>query len=251
MRGDRATMLTVLHTLQERAKLNQEDLCRHTLDLCEGFLYATLGELEKLPEWLSAGGISDRYLSMMVVPFAHIIYGRALLGQREYLKLLGVSEYFMGLSGIFPNILPQIYIKIYMAQANAALGKEAEAAALLADALKAALPDRLFMPFAENGEGIKNLLPLAAKEIADKAGLAEIERLTRNFSKSVQKMKAEQPRLSEREQEVYALIAKGLTNKQIAEQLFVSLSTVKTLVSRILEKTGVTSRTQLAGQNRQ
>ena len=250
MRGDSAAMLTVLHSLQERAKLNQEDLCRYTLDLCEGFLYAALGEMERLPGWLAQGELSDRYLSMMVVPFAHIIYGRALLDRKEYLKLLGVSEYFMGIAGIFPNILPQIYTKIYLAQANAALGKEAEAAALLADALETALPDKVYMPFAENGEGIKNLMPLVAEKIADKNGLDEIGRLTAIFRESVLKIRAEQPSLTEREQEVYELIAEGLTNKQIADRLFVSLSTVKTLVSRILEKTGVTSRTQLGGQKR-
>ncbi len=48
--------------------------------------------------------------------------------------------------------------------------------------------------------------------------------------------------LSRREQEVALLIARGLTNGQIAERLSLSERTVSTHVSRILRKLGVRSR---------
>lgn len=50
--------------------------------------------------------------------------------------------------------------------------------------------------------------------------------------------------LSEREREVLVLLAKGLSNKDIAEQLFISDKTVKIHVSKILKKFGVKSRSQ-------
>lgn len=52
--------------------------------------------------------------------------------------------------------------------------------------------------------------------------------------------------LTKREQEVLALIAEGLSNQDIADQLFISLKTVKTHVSNILSKLGVEDRTQAA-----
>lgn len=52
--------------------------------------------------------------------------------------------------------------------------------------------------------------------------------------------------LSSREQEVLALIAKGLGNREIAETLFLSEKTVKTHVANILQKLNVKSRTQAA-----
>lgn len=50
--------------------------------------------------------------------------------------------------------------------------------------------------------------------------------------------------LSKRELEVLAEMSKGLTNKEIAEQLFVSEKTVKTHVSHIFAKLEVKDRTQ-------
>lgn len=50
--------------------------------------------------------------------------------------------------------------------------------------------------------------------------------------------------LTEREREVLVLIATGLSNDQIAEQLFLSAATVKTHVNRVFAKTGVRDRAQ-------
>lgn len=52
--------------------------------------------------------------------------------------------------------------------------------------------------------------------------------------------------LSKREREVLALVAEGLGNNEIAARLFLAPSTVKTHVSRILAKLGVSSRTEAA-----
>lgn len=51
--------------------------------------------------------------------------------------------------------------------------------------------------------------------------------------------------LSEREQQVYQLLAQGLTNRDITERLHISRSTVKTEVMRIKEKLGVITRADL------
>ncbi len=50
--------------------------------------------------------------------------------------------------------------------------------------------------------------------------------------------------LTEREREVLVLMKEGLNNRQIADQLVISNSTVKNHVSNILAKLGTSSRTQ-------
>jgi DNA-binding CsgD family transcriptional regulator len=52
--------------------------------------------------------------------------------------------------------------------------------------------------------------------------------------------------LSRREQEVTGLIAAGLSNRSIAEELFIARSTVERHVANILNKLGFQSRTQIA-----
>jgi non-specific serine/threonine protein kinase len=52
--------------------------------------------------------------------------------------------------------------------------------------------------------------------------------------------------LTRREAEVAALVARGLTNRDIAGQLFVSVRTVEVHVDHILTKLGFHTRTQLA-----
>lgn len=52
--------------------------------------------------------------------------------------------------------------------------------------------------------------------------------------------------LTNRENEVVQLIAKGYTNQDMADELFITLKTVKTHVSNILSKLEVEDRTQVA-----
>lgn len=51
--------------------------------------------------------------------------------------------------------------------------------------------------------------------------------------------------LSEREREVLAKLALGCTNKEIAEQIFLSVKTIETYRSRLMKKLGLSSRSDL------
>ena len=52
-------------------------------------------------------------------------------------------------------------------------------------------------------------------------------------------------RLSNREQEVMRLIARGYTYKEVAAELFISIKTVETHVSSVLRKLQLSNRTEL------
>nr|WP_245354334.1 response regulator transcription factor [Brachybacterium sacelli] len=55
-----------------------------------------------------------------------------------------------------------------------------------------------------------------------------------------------EPAFTRREEEVLALVAQGLSNQQVASQLFVEITTVKSHLSHVLAKLQVDSRVQAA-----
>jgi DNA-binding NarL/FixJ family response regulator len=57
---------------------------------------------------------------------------------------------------------------------------------------------------------------------------------------------AELAALTDQERKILALVAEGLTNRQIAERMFLAEKTVKNYVSSILSKLGLERRTQAA-----
>ena len=76
--------------------------------------------------------------------------------------------------------------------------------------------------------------------------LAEFSRLGPGSSASPMGKAADElvGALSEREMEVLRLAAQGLTNRQIADRLFLAEGTVKNYISSIFQKLGVQDRTQ-------
>jgi DNA-binding NarL/FixJ family response regulator len=72
------------------------------------------------------------------------------------------------------------------------------------------------------------------------------KRLIQEFSRGVghQSAPAELEQLTPRELEVFKLIARGMSNAEIAAELVVSETTVKTHVARVLMKLGVRDRVQ-------
>lgn len=68
--------------------------------------------------------------------------------------------------------------------------------------------------------------------------------VTGKMMNSMRKQSLPHEQLTSREMEVLLLIAQGKTNQEIAEELFISLKTVKVHVSNILAKLDVQDRTQ-------
>ncbi|WP_354570179.1 AAA family ATPase [Glaciihabitans sp. UYNi722] len=88
----------------------------------------------------------------------------------------------------------------------------------------------------------------AAKEIGVGLILVRIDDLERRAGLHASQVSpvGSVPVLTDRERQVLALVAEGLSNRQIAEQLFISAKTASVHVSAILRKLGAATRTEAA-----
>lgn len=90
-------------------------------------------------------------------------------------------------------------------------------------------------------------LTTAIRVVADGGSLfapSVTRRLIEEFAKRPDKPATDTSGLTERETEVLRLVARGLSNAEIAQTLFVTENTVKTHVARVLMKLGARDRVQ-------
>ena len=125
------------------------------------------------------------------------------------------------------------------------------AAAHLDRAIELALPDKLFSPFAEYRRPMDFLMD-ERLEAQDPQALQEVKRLNKKLldgwvtmhNQVLQRTKTND--LTIREREVSRLAVSGFTNLEIAEQLHISINTVKQALRHAMDKTGCNKRSELS-----
>lgn len=84
---------------------------------------------------------------------------------------------------------------------------------------------------------------LSGITVLDKKVMVRLsELMADNFGKNNKDISAE---LTDRENEICSLMVEGLSNKQIADRLYISEGTVKNYISNIYDKTGIHDRVKL------
>lgn len=222
----------------------------HTIDLCEAYVYCLLNQPQMIPDWIAQGDFDNTSLLFPAVPALNMIYGNTLLVQKEYTKLIGISEYFEQIADIFPNIICHIYNNIYLAAAYHKTFNNKKAIVYLRKALEIAIPDKVYMPFVENASYIYSVLENLVKDTPYKEEIVIILDLSKKYNEVKDKIIMEnfsknKLGLTEKEIETAELAAKGFTNKEIAQKLFISENTVKLRLKNIFTKLNIKSRSEL------
>jgi DNA-binding NarL/FixJ family response regulator len=157
-----------------------------------------------------------------------------LLQDRPDVVLMDI--HLTGMSGIecverLKTMMPKMQVMMLTVYENTDQIFKALSAGASGYMLKRSTPARLLEAIKELNEGGSPMSSSIARKVVA------------SFQKSGQ-MRDEKTNLSPREQMVLESMAKGLTYKQTADQLGISIDTIRTYVRRIYEKLHVQSRTE-------
>ena len=209
------------------------------------YYYALLGLPEKIPAVFREHQLASIHFLAPGKPMMELIENQVYLAQGEYAKVIGHSEALLGMCEAMHYALVALHIRLQTAAAYEMLGKRETADELLISALAAAEPDALYLPFVENYRYLKTALTRGAgAKFA--AFVRTVTPLGEDFVRRCGEKRAEGSRpaalagLTERESAIAALVAKRLSNREIAEQLFLSEGSVKQYINQIYSKLLIT-----------
>jgi LuxR family maltose regulon positive regulatory protein len=218
------------------------------------------GDLDAAARWTRERGLAAGQAAGYPREPEQLVLARVLLAQDRPGQALGLLERLLA-AAAQSRIGSVIEIQGLRALAQAAGGDEAGAVASLAEALTLACPEGYVRVFADEGAPMRALVGrlVAAQRSGQPATrgvpLDCLARLLRAFDPTqARRGSAGVPGLAEplttRELEVLELLAAGRSNQRIAQELVVSLDTVKKHVSRVLDKLGAANRTEAVARAR-
>ena len=198
------------------------------------YYHALRGETDRIPEVFSQHRLSDVNILAPGKPMTEMIENQVYLAQGAYAKVAGRSAELLAVCEAMHYALAALHIRVQTAAAYDKLGKAEEARAWLTKALSDAEPDGLVMPFVENYDFLKPLLVRKMKNELT-AKITELGEAA-NRRKAASVRPAVFDALTWREFEIVELMAQRLSNREIAENLYLSEGSVKQYVNQIYSK---------------
>jgi LuxR family transcriptional regulator, maltose regulon positive regulatory protein len=181
-----------------------------------------------------------------------LVYARSLIAQGEPEDDVSLLDRLLTESITDGRNGDAIPVLVQLATAYQDMVELDKAVAAINRALSMAEPGRYLRVFTAEGQPMARLLKVAQRRGAVSGYCQYV--LTAMGEEKQQLTKLYHPELIEpitaREMEVLRLIAVGLTNREIANELFISVSTVKRHVTNLYGKLGVATRTKALQESR-
>jgi LuxR family maltose regulon positive regulatory protein len=221
-------------------------------NMCQVRMWLAQGDTDSAGAWLLASGLAaDEGSSTkphdLIVARVLLAQGHTKLALR-LLARLHTSEQAAGRAWRLVEIIA------IQALAHHASGDTALALTTLKHALVMAEAEGYIRTFVDEGEPMRRLLQEAARQNIMPQYVAKLLDAfgapAGLHAASPAALALPEP-LNEREWEVLRLIAKGHSNREIADQLVVALSTVKWHISNLYGKIGIATRTQALARARE
>jgi LuxR family maltose regulon positive regulatory protein len=250
MGEDDAALATINETRQIVARFNMPQADAYVA-AAEADIRLRLGHVAASVRWADLADLSPTDVPNHMSESAYLTYARLLLAQKRWpdaQTLLTNCERFARVGGRQRTL---IVVHLRQAIAEKAIGDQARAIEYLEEAVRLAAPEGYRRIFLDEHQQIVELLPQVrhtAPEFVDQLLATGGWEGRPPFPRRAQDLI--EP-LSNRELEVLSLVIAGLTNREIAEKLFISLGTVKTHVHNIYGKLGVSNRSRAIARTRE
>lgn len=248
--GDYDNMKYILQSMRKKIETSGESDKSFMADLCEGYIYMLLEKTNAMPNWLKDEKTIESRCSVLTLTMANVIYSKYLLINGGYSKFLGISGQMLGSTKVYNNKLFEIYLYIFISFANFKLGNKYKAVKFLNEAIDLAEKDKFIIPFVENYLMIQDIYEPDSKFQSRIDFMNDVMACYRKYDrkfKSVQNSYREDMDygLTTRELQIARLAAERLSNKEIADQLYIAVGTVKSNLKTIFSKLQIKSRSEL------
>lgn len=242
-KGKADEALELLRQLQSDVTLGNNVYLNTALELVKGYIYACLGRYDSIPAWLQNGDMSPAQFMYQGVAFNYIVYGKAVLLSKNYIKLEILTGEFKHYFSIFQTQLGFLHNQILEAAAKYRLYGMDAGSVVLSEAIAMAREDHIILPFAEYSPGIidmvRHIQHSNVRDVYIKAILEACEQYIFSLKHTVQSSIS----LSGREIEILTLAAEGLKRDEIALRLHLAAGTIKNYLENIYRKLEVGGRT--------
>ena len=227
------------------------------------------GQVETAARWAQQPGLTVQDQPSYPREREHLVLARVLLAQQAPQRALELLEPWTALAAAQGRTESAIELLALQALAHADRGDEPAALTTLAEALQLAAPEGYLRVFVDEGHPMAALFRqlLGGRHPERQAAVGAVPRdylarLAAAFEQAGAPVFPAAKRgavmvpglveaLSARELEVLALLATGKPNRAIAEELVVTLDTVKRHVTNLFNKLGVANRTQAVARARE
>jgi LuxR family maltose regulon positive regulatory protein len=226
------------------------------IDALKAQVYLRQGRLGQAQAWVRERGLSTADEINYLHEFEYITLARILMAQGSAQQASELLERLQQAAEAQGRLGSVIEISIVQALAHQAQSNTSAALAALDRALTLAEPEGYIHIFVDEGEQMRLLIVdfrvLIEKQKRDQKVIGYVQKLLTAFAQpltlpqsavSNQQSAMIEP-LSPRELEVLRFIAEGLSNQEIADRLFLAVSTVKGYTRTMFDKLQVQRRTE-------